>query len=286
LRTTLTASSVSMLAASCFSTLYFAPDYQWIFTVCFLGLFAFLARQIYKMRQNILQLRAMACRMAMSLAATFFVLGALIAASLRILPTRTTEVAFPIVAGGGVPFHLVEPRWNKAKGIIIYLSDPREDFSFLNHSTLRPLAARGWRLISPLPLEGEDAVNDFVELTHVRFPKDRIFIVGEENGGRQAWLAAAGPWARIINAGAGYGFLTSDLDATKGGSLPVEPFLIGHFMYDDVFSANPALCFRRSEASKNSVFTVLINQNSESHFSKDWMDWLKAIDTFFQRSGN
>jgi hypothetical protein len=184
----------------------------------------------------------------------------------------------------GFSGQLIEPRWEKAKGLIVYFPGEGESIPLLCHSTLRPLAALGWQVLVPVAVTDTVQAETFVSLLKQMEPEERLFIAGEGQGGRLAWLTATNLPKTTAAAGAGVDFLTMDLDPKCGGSFLNQPFLVFHFLYDDQASANATICAERGTAFDQMPLTIVLSSKEYRPLSESSVEWVKAVDKYFSDS--
>lgn len=280
-RMTLSAMLVAILVASAFSTLWFVREYQWIFAGTLLGLLTFLATQLYRTRSNKAEIRSLLVRSGQVAAGTCIVLGVLLSVGLGALPTKSRELKVELPDYSYISCQLVEPRWKQSKGLVVYFPNSMEGDSLLCHATLRPLAALGWKVISPKNLSDQVEAGQFLETLSRTFPGQRLFVAGDHAGGRMAWLTALEKQTPRPMAGAGFGFLSSELISTYNQSSSPPAFLVGQNLYDDHVSANATIRLQRQAELKPSGLTLQLTEGDSSHFSQDWMKWLRRVDAYF-----
>jgi hypothetical protein len=132
LQITLTASLVAILISSTFSTLWFVHEYQILFLFVFLALLGLLAAPSFRRHQRIFEAGLFLAQASKTILFTLLILGLFSLTSLCLLPTRL-ETRNSTVQGFH-NFEVIEPRWAKPLGIILYLSNT-EDMGLL---------PRGW----------------------------------------------------------------------------------------------------------------------------------------------
>jgi len=276
---TLTATLVTVLVASAFSTLWFVREFEWIFEAALLGLLVYLAGQAYRSRNWKSHWTSFLIRMSKSISATLIILGLISLASLCFLPTKTHDFTSQLPDHETVSWHVVEPRWKPSKGVVVYFSDTDEDTALLYHSTLRPLAALGWQVVWTPVVSDQTQAETFIASLSRTFQSRKLFVAGDGQGGRMAWLVVTA-MPEKVSAGAGYGFLSSDLDPKAGANPMRNPFLVVHSLYDDHVSANTTIRASQKNAFITVPLIVILTPNEPSRFSMDWPQWLRAIDIF------
>jgi hypothetical protein len=278
---TLTSSLIALLVASTFSTLWLAADYRWMFGLIVLGLFVFRIKRNLKrghgVRQAILNLRAM----TIYIVGTSVLLALVSLACLCASPTKGSEWKARMTDGSIRVVHFFEPRWGRAKGIIVYFPDANEDSTILCHSTLRPLAALGWDvIISPNGIDRNNAAG-FLECANIAFPSRMRFVAGDGDGGTLAWLIATEEPEGLVTAGAGFDFLSANLDPSQGTKSPNCPFLVFHSLYDDHVSANAAIRAARKDEFETLHLKVILSTGDANYSSSDRLQWVRAVDSYF-----
>ena len=279
LQLSLVSALISIMVVSAFSTLWFVRENQWLFAFIIIALVAYEFRHLYRegnwRRQFLIDLK----RMGTSVGMACIVLTALAMASLWLLPTRSFGLKAEISESDPLEVHIFEPRWKVAKGVIVYFSDIDEDSALLGHSTLRPLSALGWDVVAVSEvIDGAKADSLLIALRKV-FPNLKTYVSGDGAGGKLAWHVAS--QSEVIRAGAGFDFLSEDLDPNRGAKTLQHPFLVFQSLYDDRVSANPAIrAARRLDFAKLPLFVVM-NSNSLGYFSESRSQWVKALDNYF-----
>jgi hypothetical protein len=284
LQMTLVAVLASILVASAFSTLWFVREYEWLLMITLVGLLVFMSMRNVRNGSWIKEITLSLTKISGFIGVILLVLGIISITSLVLLPTQIHEIKVQFTNQERISCRLVEPRWKKPKGVIVYFSDEGENVLLLCHSTLRPLAAMGWQVVwSPGTMNSPQAA-DFVESLHRTFPDQILFVAGEGKGGRIAWQITANEPKSIVSAGAGFGFLSMDLDPKLGGKPLHQPFLVVHSLYDDQVPANAAICAQRGTAFEGLQITTLLTHDELSRFSSGWLEWIRAISNHFSES--
>ncbi len=279
---TLSVVLITVLVSSLFSTLWFVRSYQWLFFGSLLGLIGYLL--FIGVRNNesslLLQAKEVCCWSLGSL--LFWGLASL--ASLHLLPTKSSMLILSTMSGNQTTCRVYEPRKAPPKGTIIYFAQQDEDVTELCHSTLRPLAELGWRVVWPQDA-GDETASAIVDSLGKRYGTSRLFLAGEREGGALCWkLCHDAPLGNHIpEAGAGYGFLSLDLDKPSETKAPPCPFLVFQSIYDLQNSANPAILAQRGEAFRQNSMNIVLDNGEVRHFSSDWMHWLHAVDAYFSK---
>jgi hypothetical protein len=274
---TLSAAFLAILVASVFSTLWFVPDYQWLFGLILTGLLiCLLAQSLGNTKEKL--------KRALTLEGVFvltsiFVVEATAISSLFFMPTRSSDISITSSQGNICSVHRIEPRWHKSKGVIIYFPGERDSLSLLCHSTLRSLASLGWEVWVPYSASENNAELAIIAKSlHHNVP---IFVAGQREGGRLAWLTIAHDSKLVVRAGAGLDFLTMDLDPARGGASFQKPFLVFQFLYNDEVSANPAVRASRHTAFSRLPLTVRLSPMDPAAFSAGTPQWIEALDRYF-----
>jgi O-antigen ligase len=276
-----TSAFLCILIASMFSTLWFVREYQWLFALTLSGMILCLIIQNFQLGRWKQQLIRTFIFEAGFVIATLIVLGMTATASLVFQATKSSDVTLTNTHQEKFSCELIEPRWKKAKGLIVYFPGEREPIPLLCHSTLRPLAALGWRVLVPAVTADTVHATALLTLLKQMEPEERLFVAGEGQGGRLAWLTATNLSKTVVAAGAGVDFLAMDLDPKRGGSFLNQPFLVYHFLYDDQASANAAICAGRGTAFEKMSLTTILSSKEIKPLSESSVEWIKALDTFF-----
>jgi hypothetical protein len=275
-----TAMLLGLMTTSCFSTLWIVPDYRWMAGITLGGLLWYaVIKEFWKreFKSFTFQLLLQSSKWTLATSLVLFAMGVV---SLGILPTRfsTHEIA-------GSDSHLmrydeIEPRWASPKGTILYLADLSNEAA-LSHSTLRPMATMGWRVIPVSCGANPEWVHDLINAIRQAPSSGNIFVAGETSGAKLAWKIAAEEPPQIVKAGGGFDFLSSDMDAPEGKGAPSQPFLVYQSLYDDGASSNPAILACNRIAFKGLPLTVVLSDGSTSHFSSGWVKFLTTLNIFF-----
>ena len=279
LQLSLTSALISLMVASAFSTLWFVREYQRLFAFIIVALVAYWLRDLYKERNWRRQFLVNLKRLGTCMGGAGIVLTALAMASLWLLPTRSFGLKAEISESDPLEVRIFEPRWKVAKGVIVYFSDIHEDSALLDHSTLRPLSALGWDVVTASKeIDGAKA-NALLTTLHKVFPNLKTYVSGDGTGGKLAWLVAS--QSEIIQAGAGFDFLSEDLDPDRGTKILQHPFLVFQSLYDDQVSANPAIRAARGLGFADLPLTIILSPNTLGYFSEGRSQWVKSLDRYF-----
>jgi hypothetical protein len=274
---TFSAALLAIMVASIFSTLWFVPDYQMLSGFILAALLICLAIQNWRScRRNFVGAIALETTFVCG---SFLVLTMMALSSLLLQPTRSLDVSMTNRLGNSFFVHCIEPRWHKPKGVIIYFRGERDALPVLCHSTLRTLAALGWQVWSSDSFpEDNSEFTAVVASTAHNLP---LFVAGQNEGGRLAWVTAARSPRSVIRAGAGLDFLTMDLDPLKGGPVFDTPFLDFQFLYDDQVSANASIRASRRAAFADLPLTTQLSPEESGVFSSGTLHWVECLDHYF-----
>ena len=280
LQLSLTSAQISILVASAFSTLWFVSEYRWLFgfiiaTLVVYGLRHWRGEENWKW-----QFPFYLKRLGMYVIGSSIVLAALAIASLWFLPTKSFDVKVDLPGGDDPQCHVFEPRWKVAKGVIVYFSDLDEESALLCHSTLRPLSALGWDVVSVPDGPDEAKASSLLIVMHQMFPDKKIYVSGDGAGGKLAWLVAT-ETGESVRAGAGFDFLSEELDPEHGGRPLQHPFLVFQSLYDDRIPANPAIRAVSRLGFVNLPLSVVLNPNGLGYFSEGRKEWVLCLDSYF-----
>ena len=283
LQLTMASVLLSIMICSAFSTLWFVTEYKYLFFLALVGTTGFLIVQNARRSGWRKQITRVILLEARFVILTLVICGALAAASLLRQPTKSSDITIGTSSHRTLTAHFIQPRWKKPKGLIVYFPGEKGSISLLCHAVLRPLAARGWDIFIADDIIDSDGGKSLLLALQQRAPGEKLFLAGRGEGGRVAWLTASQLSSQIVIAGAGFDFLTTDLDPKHGGETVKQPFLIFHCLYDDRCSANPAICASRRAAFESLPLTVILNPNEAGYFSEDSIDWVKTVDRYFSR---
>jgi hypothetical protein len=274
---TLSAALLAILVTSAFSTLWLVPHYQWLFELILAGLLGCLLVQNWgEGKRKLTRLVALG---SLFVCSCFMVVETMALSSLLLQPTRSSDVSMADSQGHMFPVHWIEPRWLKAKGVIIYFPGEQDSLSLLCHSTLRPLAALGWQVYVPAGAsENNLALVALIGANHPQYP---VFVAGQKEGGRLAWSTVVRLSKPVVRGGAGLDFLTMDMDPGRGGASFRTPFLVFHFIYDDQVSANAAIRADQHRAFSSLPLTILLSPEEPATFSAGTTQWVEALDRYF-----
>ena len=278
---TITAALVAILATSIFSTLWFVRDYQVIFASVLLALLGLLVIPYWNGNQGMLKAKRSLIRLSITILFVVFALGFISAFTLCLLPTRL-EIETSKVQGFHT-FDLIKPRWSKPLGTILYFSKA-ENKELLYHAVIRPLAAKGWDIIPVLNSGNLQNEAQFLGFLHQTFPKQPLFVAGEEQGGREAWELIAREPKELICAGGGFEFLSMDLDPKYGARAISRPFFVYQSLYDDHVSANAAIIAQKQAAFRRLPLTIVLSSGEIGSFGPGQAQALQTFSDFFRKS--
>jgi hypothetical protein len=270
---------ISIMSASAFSTLWFIREYQWLFAFVIVTLVACGLGHLYQEENWKQRLLSDLRRLGTCVAGTCMVLTTLAMTSLWLLPTRSVEVKAEISESSPLLVRIFEPRWQVAKGIIVYFPDIDEDSALLDHSTLRPLSALGWDVVAVSEEIDRAKASALLIALHKMFPSLKAYVSGDGAGGKLAWLVAS--QSEVIRAGAGFDFLSEDLDPDRGTKTLQHPFLVFQSLYDDRVSANPAIRAAQRLDFADLPLHVILSPNPLGYFSESRSQWVKCLDSYF-----
>jgi hypothetical protein len=271
---------VSLMISSCFSTLWPVPTFKWMALATLVGLiWLSLIPEFRRSEVKPFAFRVLlqSSKWTVSTTLVLFFAGSI---SLTVLPTRFSSQEIAGKRSELVRYAEIEPRWTKPKGTIIYLSS-LSDEAALRHSTLRPLAAMGWRVIPISSRSDPASVHDLIDVIRDKSPSGNIFIAGETIGGKLAWKIAATESPEVVRAGAGFDFLSAEMDDPKENCAPRQPFLVYQSLYSDGVSSNPAICARHQIEFKGMPLRIVLCSDITNHFSTSWIMFLTTLSTFF-----
>ena len=218
-------------------------------------------------------------RLGPSVVGACIFLTALAMASLWLLPTKSVGAKAEISKSDALELRIFEPRWKVARGVIVYFPDIDEDPALLDHSTLRPLSALGWDVVAVSEVIDETKANSLLIALHKVFPNLKTYVSGDGAGGKLAWLVAS--QSGVIRAGAGFDFLSEDLDPARSAKLLQHPFLVFQSLYDDRVSANPAILAARKVGFAGLPLSLILSPNNLGYFSEGREEWIRALDSYF-----
>lgn len=276
---TLTAMLVSFMVTSIFSTLWAAHAYRWLFLLNVLVLSACI--MVFEVRRAEIRwpVRRMLCSLSTCTLGTLCALTLISAVSLLFLPTKNYGFELPYQGASHI-FPGCEPRWQTSHGTILYVTDCAHQ-ELLFHSTIRPMAALGWKVI-PVPETTSPAtIDELIGHLHRSFPQSPLFLAGESKGGRIAWKIASQAHKGSVKAGGGYNFLTSDLQVITLPDESPPPFLVYQSLYSDGISSNAAIRAQNQSAFQGLPLKVVLSQDTANHFSEGWMRYLVTLSKFF-----
>jgi hypothetical protein len=267
----------SIMTASSFSTLWFIRDYQWLFFISVGGLICVLVKNLWACSPRKTGIKKLLVKTSL------FVLSSLIGLSfvswlfLNQLPTRSLSSPQYMPDFSGTL--TVEPRQQAILGTVLYLTENKEADTWLAHSTLRPLAAKGWRVVWPGSLEKRDQAEQVFAHIRERYPDEPLHVAGHGQGGKLALDLAA----QKNLAGAGCSFLTGSSENTQSITQLVRPFLVYHFLYDDQVSANAALHAEKNKPAANDLLKIMVQPEIPGRLSPAWLDWIQAMHEHFSK---
>ncbi|MDR2462797.1 MAG: hypothetical protein LBD30_03345, partial [Verrucomicrobiales bacterium] len=274
LQVAFSATLVTLLVSSVFSTLAFVRWYQSLFGLSVLGLLWFIAVSFCKNSDKKRFVQTLILQTGIGMMAGMIGFGTMALVSLKRLPTKSSVMETSITC------RLAKPRCAPAKGTIIYLTKPGEDVAVLCHTTLRPLAALGWNVVWSGEITEPEQVFALVAECQRRLLNTKLYIAGNDEGGKLAWQTISSPMNNgMIAKAAGYGFLDDSLPNQT--PQPSTPFLIYHALYDDQCSANPSILAQRKMILSQVPLTVVLSEQETAKFSDAWMHWLKTLDLYF-----
>jgi O-antigen ligase len=271
---------LGVLLSSAFSTFWFVTTYQYIFVLTVTALSGCLLVQTVRTgpwKQRALELLTLEARCVFSALIFTAVVAAVSTAGQSTQSSNLTLATTKQM----VTVHFIHTRWKKAKGLIVYFPNDPNSMPLLCHAILRPLAARGWDIMAPYNVTDSNEGSALIMALRQKAPTQRLFVAGGGEGGRVAWLTAAQTTRQNVVAGAGFDFLTMDLDTTRSARAMDEPFLVYHCLYDDRCSANPAICAQEGKAFKSFSLTILLSSCEARYFSQDSTEWIRAVDQYF-----
>ena len=278
--TVLSAMLLALCTTSCFSTLWVIPDYRWIAGMILAGLLWFAVIKEFRKREFKTCAFQLLHQTSKWILATGLVLICMGVVCLSFQPTRLTSKETVCGDSRIIRYDEIVPRWRHSKGTILYLADLSNEAA-LSHSTLRPVAAMGWRVI-PISWSADPQwVHDLIEAVRSNPASGDIFVAGESEGAKLAWKIASEESPKVVRAGGGYDFLSSDMDDPSGKSAPSQPFLVYQSVYGDGASSNPAILAHNQIAFRGLPLTVVLSTETTGHFSRAWEHFLTTLSSFF-----
>ncbi|NJK92030.1 MAG: O-antigen ligase family protein [Blastochloris sp.] len=274
----ISASLGCLICASCFSTLSFVREWQILYFLLTACLLAQAILQSMKGPHWRTQFRAFCFWIAGTVLLLGLALGGISQASLAAQPVIMQDQTLD----SGNRLWTLQPRHQTALGTLLYFQDERESASQLMRTTLRPLAARGWRVIALEKMS--ETTGDPDQLLQILPPPSGhslpLLLAGHGGGAASAlktWESLSeNPserpvWLALYGWEPKPGWLDG-LEESVQNRIRVL-----HSLFDDKASPNHWIYWQRSGRLDNKGVSLHLSPHPVSRETLAWQEWLDLL---------